>query len=423
MNNKWIQHGQNVLVAVMNHLVLTAAAVGLISLLEGETPYFPIWAAMLFFPAIYALIRSHVRVFIPFLILHALFPLAILILPVGWLVKVFMFVMAMGYVVWSLNIHYEKKDDDDYMVAPAGAVGVMGAMTLIETLIAKNGWENCYLFMIILYLGLYFITYFVGQYLFLRQVSKTSAGVIPEREIFVSGMRQTVLFTLGSVGILILTANIGWVSYLLSWLWRGVRIVLSALFSLLPNEETTETEGTTDRDSGTIKLPEELTQMEENELVVKLLNILENVVVAVIVIALISVATVVLVKGFDYLRKFFSARWREKAGGEENRVDVRESCSIEKSEKKAAGWFAFLNNRERVRKIFRKKVLKHKGNIVGKRSVETLEYMTASECCRKLPEEQEMSARLAKLYEKARYSEEEITGEEVRRVRTGIRQE
>ena len=71
-----------------------------------------------------------------------------------------------------------------------------------------------------------------------------------------------------------------------------------------------------------------------------------------------------------------------------------------------------MNNRQKVRKIFRKRVLKNKKFLVGDRTEKQLEYLTAKECCERLSEQ-----KLKIAYEKARYSNEEITAEDIRRLK------
>ena len=139
--------------------------------------------------------------------------------------------------------------------------------------------------------------------------------------------------------------------------------------------------------------------------------------IVVVCVGFVVLVVFAVVKGIQFLRnRFYQAK--EKEGSElYNGQDIRESCAIEKRGKESPGWFAFLNNRERIRKIYRKQVLKHKDSIVGDRSVGALEYMTAQECCRKLPEEKDSAGALKDIYEKARYSEQDITSDDVRRIK------
>jgi hypothetical protein len=89
--------------------------------------------------------------------------------------------------------------------------------------------------------------------------------------------------------------------------------------------------------------------------------------------------------------------------------DIREYCGIEKKSQRRTGGFFFRNNREKIRRLYQKKVLKRKAEIIQDQEQNKLKYFTARECCDRLAEEQ-----LKAVYEKARYSEETITSEDVR---------
>ena len=116
--------------------------------------------------------------------------------------------------------------------------------------------------------------------------------------------------------------------------------------------------------------------------------------------------------------KYFHAVSKEENEELQTGIDIRETCIIEKNKKEAADWFAFLKPREKVRKIYRKQILKHKKDIIGENSPENLEYMTAEECCDKISSADKVSIKDLKLiYEKARYSAEEISAEDVKRIK------
>jgi hypothetical protein len=92
--------------------------------------------------------------------------------------------------------------------------------------------------------------------------------------------------------------------------------------------------------------------------------------------------------------------------------DIRESCEIEMRNGEERNWFSFLNNSEKIRKMYRKRILRNKSSIVGDLSAEELTYLTAKECCDKIHAD-----RLKLIYEKARYSNETITAEDVKIVK------
>ena len=96
--------------------------------------------------------------------------------------------------------------------------------------------------------------------------------------------------------------------------------------------------------------------------------------------------------------------------------DIRESCEIEQNDRTPRQRFGFLNNAEKIRKIYRKHVLKNEKNIVGEDGTRQLLYLTAKECCEKL------SADCLKVaYEKARYSNESVTSEDVKAVKISMK--
>lgn len=89
--------------------------------------------------------------------------------------------------------------------------------------------------------------------------------------------------------------------------------------------------------------------------------------------------------------------------------DVREYCGVEKKNHRKAGSFFFRTNREKIRRLYQKKIIRRKNELIGDKEEQQLKYLTAKECCDKLSEQQ-----LKLVYEKARYSPQEISAEDVR---------
>ena len=90
-------------------------------------------------------------------------------------------------------------------------------------------------------------------------------------------------------------------------------------------------------------------------------------------------------------------------------IDVYETCGIEKIKKQRSKLSVFTDKRGKIRKIYRKKVLKNSEELIGNQDKIKLQYLTAKECCEKLDE-----PILKELYEKAKYSEKEITSEDIK---------
>ena len=92
--------------------------------------------------------------------------------------------------------------------------------------------------------------------------------------------------------------------------------------------------------------------------------------------------------------------------------DIRESCRNTKEKKEKRNLLGFLSNEQRIRTLYKKRVIHDKAAIIGDKVEQELSYLTAKECCDKLSEQQ-----LKQVYEKARYSQEIISPEDVRLAR------
>ena len=104
-------------------------------------------------------------------------------------------------------------------------------------------------------------------------------------------------------------------------------------------------------------------------------------------------------------------------------LDVREKCEVQKKKgqsKHALDFWGFLDSKERIRKIYKKKAAAYKPNPLTNGSAqkkddyspERVAYYTAREM-----ERQMQSNPFADIYEKARYSNEECTSQDVKRMK------
>jgi len=271
----------------------------------------------------------------------------------------------------------------------------------------------------ILYLGAYFISYFLGNYLRFLVVNESSVAVMPEKEILSSGMKQTALFTAGGLCILLLTANIQWAAYLFSLVGKVLLAILKWLVSLLSKEETEEVEELVMTSNQGMSDMGGLGEAGDPALI---WVILEKILMFLVTVGVAVVFVVVIVMICRYIwKQFHNVKVVEQEKLQKGR-DVREVCGIERNTRESAViWSPFLNNRERVRKVYRKQILKNKFHIIGNHNVEDLKCMTAKECCDKISEESGSANCLKKIYEKARYSSYEVTSEDVKNMKAAVK--
>ena len=411
MKRKWIETGQDLLIIFINHLILIAFAMTAMGLFRQDEHKVWLWSVLLIIPLIFYVARIKLRNFFLFFALHVAVPVGIIFLPIHILLKLLMVFISMVYFIWSIRIRMQERGYGEGVVAPIFMTGALGVMLLIETSYSQKGWEGIYIAMAIIYAAGYCMYMFTSQYLRFLIVNESSAANIPESEIFHKGFRQTFMYMAGVVTLLVLTANVAWLSYIVSWLGDILLKVARFLFS-----GAGRTEEEMPITMPVEQIPPDMGMLGEAGEPALIWVILEKLVMIAGALFMVGLIVFGIVKGFQYLWKGF----HKDAAKDEKKIttgiDIREACTIEKTKKEGNNWFSFLNNREKIRKIYRKQVLKNKTAIIGDLNTEDLGYMTAKECCDRFSAEQ-----LKKMYEKARYSEAEITSEDVRAAKSGVK--
>jgi len=142
-------------------------------------------------------------------------------------------------------------------------------------------------------------------------------------------------------------------------------------------------------------------------------ELLDKIFMAAFFCFLLVMAVWGLIRLIRFLQERFGRKLKKPEAGLAGLGDIREKCEIirKKSERKA--FFSFLTPRERVRRIYKKRVLEDKELLIGEDDCRRLNTFTAGECGRLLG-----AGRMTGIYEKARYSEEKCTAEDVREAKT-----
>lgn len=404
MKQKRMEEGKGILAGLMNHWILAVAAVTLMGICQYRKPRMLVWIAAAILPAYLYEVRLRAKKIYLFFLLHLL-PIALAVcIPLELPVKL----IFVGLVVVHCIISIRNRLDQEFgeiLVGPIGAVCTMGELSFFQKMYGSDNWDGYYMIVVGLYFACYFIHYFIQQYLHFILVNKSGTTKMPEREIFFAGIRQTAAYTIVGVLVLFLTANVEWVAYVLSLLKKGGVAVLQVLVSFLKKEEPTTSSEIGFQ--GGSEMPEIMPQIQQSS---SGWEVLEFVVALILGIALMILLFQVLRKAWQYLWDRFH-EVSEKSAELNTKQDVRESCFAEKTEKEKASRDSFLSNRGKVRRAYKKQVLKKKEAIVGAGDVRELEHLTAKECCEKISAEN-----LQTVYEKARYSRETVTAEDIRKI-------
>jgi len=300
------------------------------------------------------------------------------------------------------------------MMSPIASVVVPALMLALMNYQKMEGWDLYYILPLVIFLGIYFLIYYIEHYLHFLIVNESSAGHMPEKEIFRSGLKLVIIYAAAGVLILLATANIGWLAGILRQLKNVLIWFLRLLFSLFgtDSEEITELEEVPlEEQSGGMELPEAGETF-------WLWQVLEYVFAFALVCALIAL----VVYGFVKLVKFLKARFGQSLFGEDaikndNSKDVREQCEIERSSGNRRNLFSlFLSPEQRVRKLYKKRILEGSNALKEAGLHKELNVCTVGECSGRLGIDE-----LAGVYEKVRYSGEECTMSDVKAAKSGMK--
>lgn len=420
MNRNAVKYLQEFVIIQMNHWVLFPLFLMPMAQfrnigLSGE-PNIWFWTAMGFLPLCFYLLRKHLK-HLGLVMLGHLAVMFVFISLANALVQsgrsVYLF-FGVGYGVYSLYVRLNRSDVQDIDFP----IFLMGGFFLISCFFTRYlgclSWDSYYIFTLVFVIGLYFMKSYLDNYLSFLLLNENSAGHIPEREMFASGSVLALLFTVGSMAILLLLSNLRWLQGILYLLRVIFLAALRFLFSLFPLEMS-ETQPE-QAQSGTItkKVQEQLEASEPS----LFWDILFGT-ITVILLCFLLYRLFVVIKRFIL---FVKSRIYQENDSPVRTVgylsDIREKCTAKDLQRgfglKKLSFLQVLNPRERIRNLYKKHILQAK--LADGSDNSAWELFTAREWGTILEEPD-----MPDIYEKARYSEEICTAEDVKRMKTALR--
>lgn len=397
--------GRELLVTQMNHWALFPAAVTLVHLINGGKPQLLLWVVCSLLPFCLFLVRRYTDQFLLFLVSHVGLAAGMFLTPCESLPeKVILIFLTAGYLMYSFYLRVQGGGRLDSPVHPGFAVGV-GAFSLLMQRYQGNGQMDAYYVIpLIAVLGMYFLQYYMERYLYFLTVNESSAGHIPQREIFTSGMGLAALYTGAGMIFLLITSNVGWLTAVMAQVLKALRWLAGLLPATEPEESSTiETAG----EQGIMGMS--LPEPGETAL---FWIILEKILIITFFCLAFAALLWMSVKMFRYLYDRFGMKKAVKKEVLESVMDVREKCGIDREKEKSKALFSFLDPAQRIRRIYKKRIWAERYRLTEPGNESRLENFTARECGNRLEEEA-----LCSLYEKARYSRDECTSWDVKEAR------
>lgn len=329
--------------------------------------------------------------------------------------RTFFLMVGVGFIIYSIYLRLQTDDFEDRCMNMPFAVGFVAVALFMQHYQNNKQWDFYYKIVLIMVITFYFLNYYLKEYLNFLIVNSSSTGILPEKEIFRSGMKLTFLYTLIGVVILIATSQLTWLKDLLSALKKLTVSIISYISSLFPNKgHTTSDPILNEVGGGAMAMP-----LEEGEPAM-----IWYIIFGIAVIALIIVVLAAVFMAIRRFIAFVSQMMKRKVvqRGEitvTGAVDVREKCEIKRNstrKTKPHELFGFLDAKEKIRRIYKKKTATFKPSPLmendpkrKKYSQERLPFYTAREM------EFHMDAgAFAEIYEKARYSNETCTPQDVK---------
>ncbi len=397
---------REILVTQMNHWPLFTLAVTVIGLWRGPRPVMWLWWLCSLVPFVFYLIRCRVEGFFFTLVFHVACIAAVWVIPLEDTRQMAVArIMLVVYMLLSFRIRLRGGEQEDKGIFPPVGVGIVAVAMYVTHNQGQKTWDSYYVLSLVAFLGINFLIFYLDRFLRFLVVN-SSAGHIPAREMLRSGMRQAGLYTAVGVVILLSVSGMGWLSGVEAQLRAWLIALLKLLFA---GKGEKEPEPIVEEPLPMSKLPPALEEGETAAFWVILQKIL------MLVLSIIFLVAVVV--GVVLFVRFLILRLRERPVAEARKpdevVDEREKIVTDRQRRKRKNPFSFLDPRERIRRIFQKRVWAGREKILGgKQSSHRLEVLTARECSQRL--EQDL---LGKIYDKARYSEEECTMDDVRALR------
>ncbi|MCM1387796.1 MAG: DUF4129 domain-containing protein [Bacillus sp. (in: Bacteria)] len=396
----------------MNHWTLFSIA-SAIGIMTGKTaPFVALWLLCSLIPIFFFYIRRYTNGFPAMAISHIVCLVLLFNMPVSnQAVKVIMCIYGIGLFINSFYIRLRKEERLDEAFPPPVAIGIIAVSAFVLHYEEYVTWDLYYIALVAVYFIFYYLRYYLQHYLHFMSVNSGSTGYIPRREIFMSGVKLSAVFILIGVGILTLFSDINWLGWIFGQLKNGIIWLrehglfawIASLFKKTFDPLVEQTGGAEPGGSG-------LMPLEPGEPGLFWV-VLEKAVFTIVPIVLICLLCFALFRFIMMAKKLFrQKRSFSKEIKEEEARDIREAYELKTEKKKRRDFFTFLSPTERIRHIYKQRIRSKRSILSEKTDAQPLNTYTARECGALLSEN-----RLARIYEKARYSDMPCTREDVKR--------
>ena len=405
MRRSRIELAKELITTQMNHWFFITIAITALGLFNCNEPYIFLCAGLGILPVYGYFLREKIKVFPLFIILSVVPAGMSVAVPMGDVyVKALMIVFSLFYGIYSIYLRTRADEPWDAPVSPVVSFCVMGGLFILLNSQRDVDWDSYYILAALVYFAFFLIGYFMVHFLTFITVNDSSAANIPEKAIFETGLKQTLMFTGAVIAFLAIVANINWLAAMLAAIKKAIVAFISKYLQFTPEQAEAPEHWMQPLESGGDGF---FDQPGEPAFI---WVVLQYVAIVVVLLGILIAVCYGLYKGYGALLSGFKrVRKVEEQKLAEN-DDIHEQVEIVRKERdKSRNIFEAFSVTERIRKTYRKRVEKERYTLVKDGDLRSLSFFTAKECC-----DQMGTPNLKLAYEKARYSNANCTNEDLK---------
>lgn len=365
-------------------------------------------------PLSYYAIRNRIKKPFGFLLAHLAVLGVVFLIPGKNAEHIFYAILAVIYLFGSISL-YMKPDDfvqkkTVYDIPVVALIGMVAVEYFFADYMRYTELLPVMAMAAVFIVLLYYTVCYTDHYLKFFRANRAAARNMPRGKMLKEGGMMTMAFTITSTLILYFSAQASFVDDLFYKILRTIRSVISYLSSLLPEHEAVE------------ETVEELPQADpemfmsglqpggEPGILGELLDQFTKFAAIAMIVCIVMGFIISIVAA--YLKAFKREDTVDEIREEIGKEEVEKIKEQKKEERK--GLFDFLSAGERIRHIFAKVIQKRIGEDKELEINYPVNAMTARELSQLFGEEKkEPYFALVTLYEKARYSPKECSGQDV----------
>ncbi|MDE6167444.1 MAG: hypothetical protein K2G28_03185 [Acetatifactor sp.] len=404
----------------LNHWILFPLALTIMGLTSSYTsvlqPDLPMWVVCGLFPVVFYILRAKISRFPLFALSHAAAVSLSMAVPAqGSVNRVICIVCGIYYMIHSFALRIK-----DIPVTPLMHPFMSLGISLLSMLLLHQqnapGWDAFYLFALAGCFGLYFIIYYLQQYLTFLSLNAGSAGFVPAKEMFSSGIGLVLGYTLFCTVILTLFTNLSRLEAIAGLIKKMITGILRFFFSLFRNDQP-EPEMQPIESAAPPPFSDMVPLDAAEGEPFWLWEVLEKAAVAALICLCAYCILRLVLQLIRFIRKHFFWQIRRQTVDMDTGVsEVREKCDRTKTRSaKRTAPSGFLTPSAQIRRLYRKKLLQS-GPFFTEGHPGGYRFFTAREWERILE-----TKGMACLYEQARYSQTEMTRSDVRKMREAVK--